>query len=65
MKISYFLNPNIGYIHSFLPTIFSEIAGVLHSKLFISDDTTIITGYLSYNNNYEIIFYYIILYFII
>ena len=44
IKLAFFVNPKITALHSYLPGIFSEISGVLHSKLLIFDNHTMITG---------------------
>ena len=43
IKISFFESPNITALHRYFP-ILSEVAGVLHSKILIFDNHTILTG---------------------
>jgi CDP-diacylglycerol--glycerol-3-phosphate 3-phosphatidyltransferase len=44
VKLSFFVNPNVSHLTKLMPGIVGEIKGVLHSKLLIFDNYTIITG---------------------
>lgn len=44
LNIYFLKHPNIKSYHNYLPSVLSEVAGVLHSKLYIFDNNVIISG---------------------